>query len=104
MSSDQSTVLLEHHLKALKLPTMRSEYTKVAAHCAKQNIDHTGFLSQLAELELIERERRAAERRLKAARFPAQKTLDGFDFAAQASINAWLPGGSSITAYSGSAG
>jgi DNA replication protein DnaC len=36
---------------------------------------------------LIERERRAAERRLKTARFPAHKTLDAFDFAARPSIN-----------------
>lgn len=87
MSSSQSTVLLEHHLKALKLPTMLREYDKVAATCAKRNVDHPGFLTQLTELELIERERRAAERRLKAARFPAHKTLDTFDFAAQSSIN-----------------
>jgi len=86
----KSTVLLEHHLKALKLPTMLREYAKVAAACAQQNISHAGFLAQLTELELIDRERRAAERRLKAARFPAHKTLDGFDFTAQPSINKTL--------------
>ena len=42
---------------------------------------------RLCELELIERERRAAERRLKAARFPQTKTLDEFDFGQQPSIN-----------------
>ena len=88
----RSTVLLEHHLKTLKLPTMLREYAKVAATCAKQNVAHAGFLTQLTELELIERERRAAERRLKAARFPAHKTLDGFDFTAQPSINKTLVG------------
>lgn len=90
MSAEQSTVLLEHHLKALKLPTMLREYAKIAATCSKQNVGHGGFLAQLTELELIERERRAAERRLKAARFPAHKTLDGFDFTAQPSINKTL--------------
>ena len=90
MSSDQSTVLLEHHLKVLKLPTMLREYDKIAVRCAKQNIGHHAYLAQLTELELIERERRAAERRLKAARFPAPKTLDRFDFAAQPSINKTL--------------
>lgn len=88
----KSTVLLEHHLKTLKLPTMLREYAKVAATCSKQNIAHAGFLTQLTELELIERERRASERRLKAARFPAHKTLDGFDFTAQPSINKVLVG------------
>ena len=83
----KSTVLLKHHLKALKMPTMHSECEKVATRCAAENVDHLGFLLQLSELELLDRERRAAERRLKAARFPSPKTLEGFAFAAQPSIN-----------------
>jgi hypothetical protein len=63
----QSTVLLKHHLKALKLPAILAECEKVAARCAQENVDHLGFLLQLCELELRERERRAAARRLKAA-------------------------------------
>lgn len=87
MSKNQSTVLLKHHLKALKLPTMHSECEKIAARCAKENIDHLGFLLQLCEQELLDRERRAADRRLKAARFPTHKTLENFEFTAQPSIN-----------------
>ena len=83
----RSTILLKHHLKALKLPTMTGECEKVAARCAKENVDHLGFLLQLAELELLERERRAAARRLKAAKFPTPKALDTFDFAAAPSVN-----------------
>ena len=83
----KSTVLLKHHLKALKLPTMHAECEKVAARCARENIDHWGFLLQLCELELIEREKRSAARRLKDAKFPSIKTLENFDFQAQPSIN-----------------
>jgi DNA replication protein DnaC len=83
----KSTVLLKHHLKALRLPTILDECEKVAGRCAAENDDHLSFLLQLCELELIERERKAAERRLKAARFPAAKTLDGFDFTARPSLN-----------------
>jgi DNA replication protein DnaC len=83
----RSTVLLKHHLKALKLPTMTAECEKVAARCARENVDHLGFLLQLAELELLEREHRAAARRLKAARFPTPKELGSFDFAAAPSVN-----------------
>jgi len=36
----------------------------------------------LVELELIERERRVVERRIRQARFPAVKSLDTFDFTA----------------------
>ena len=83
----KSTVLLKHHLKALKLPTMLAEAEKIAHRCAADNADHRAFLLQLVELELIERERKAAERRLKAARFPATKMLDEFDFASRPSVN-----------------
>ena len=86
----KSGVLLEHHLKSLKLPTMLREYSKVASRCATENMDHLAFLLQLCEFELIDRERRAADRRLKAAKFPMHKTLDTFDFTAQPSINRLL--------------
>jgi DNA replication protein DnaC len=83
----KSTVLLKHHLKALKLPSIHSDCEKVAARCAKENVDHLGFLLQLCEQELLDREKRASERRLKAAKFPNYKTLEDFDFKAQPSIN-----------------
>lgn len=83
----KSTVLVKHHLKTLKLPTMHAECEKTAARAAQDNLDHLAYLLALCELELVERERRAAERRLKAARFPATKTLDEFHFDAQPSIN-----------------
>ena len=83
----KSLVLLRHHLKALRLPTIGAECEKVARQCANDNADHLNYLLQLAELELLERERRAAERRLKAARFPTLKSLDTFDYAARPSVN-----------------
>jgi DNA replication protein DnaC len=83
----KSTVLLKHHLKQLKLPTMHTECEKIAHRSAADNADHLAFLLQLCELELIERERRAAERRLKAARFPTHKLLDEFDFQERPSVN-----------------
>ena len=51
---------------------------------------NTGYLLRLAELELIERERRMVERRIKEARFPAVKSLDSFDFLALPSLNKTL--------------
>ncbi len=83
----KSVVLLHHHLKALRLPTIGSECEKVAARCAADNHDHLTYLLEVTELELLERERKAAERRLKAARFPVSKSLDSFDFAARPSVN-----------------
>jgi DNA replication protein DnaC len=73
-------ILLAHHLKTLKLPTFLREHEKVARQCAAEGLDHVQFLSRLVELELIDRERRMVERRIKAAKFPATKSLDSFDF------------------------
>ena len=53
-------------------------------------MDHTAYLLRLAELELLERERRTVERRIREARFPAVKSLDSFDFAAIPSLNKML--------------
>ena len=87
MSSKKPTVLLDHYLKQLKLPTMLHEYASLAATCSKERVNYPTYLGRLAERELIEREQRAAQRRIKAARFPVVKTLDSFDFKAQPSIN-----------------
>ena len=85
-----STLLLRHHLKVLKLPTMLRDYAAVAAACGQERIDYAGFLLRLSERELLERERRATERRLKEAAFPVVKTIDTFDFAARPSLNETL--------------
>jgi DNA replication protein DnaC len=84
---DTPQVLLAHHLKALKLPSFLREHEKLARQCAAEGADHLRYLLRLAELELIERERRMVERRIRAARFPTVKSLDSFDFAAIPSLN-----------------
>jgi DNA replication protein DnaC len=84
---DTPQLLLEHHLKALRLPTFQREYDKVARQCAAEGVDHPRYLLRLAELELLDRERRATERRIRQARFPVSKSLDTFDFLAIPSLN-----------------
>ena len=85
--SNKSTVLLEHHLKEFKLPTFLKEYDKVASRCAADGVDHPDYLLRLSELELIDRNHRMVDRRIKAARFPTVKSLDTFDFLAIPSLN-----------------
>ncbi len=87
MSSKTPSVLLEHHLKTLKMPTILREYKTVAAACAKDNVDFETFLLRLLERELIEREQRAAQCRIKSAGFPIIKTIESFHFKAQPTIN-----------------
>ena len=82
--TDTPQVLLAHHLKTLKLPIpARVRQDRPAV----QGVDHVRYLLRLAELELIDRERRMVERRIKAARFPVVKSLDSFDFKVIPSLN-----------------
>ena len=49
------TLLLEAHLKALRLPTFLREYDTVARHCAHEGLDCPRSLCHLCELELLDR-------------------------------------------------
>ena len=89
-TSGTPQVLLARHLKQLKLPTVLREYDKVARECARDGVDHPRYLLRLIELELIDRERRVVERRIRQARFPAPKSLDTFDFTTIPSLNKML--------------
>ena len=62
--SDTPQVLLTHYLKTLRLPTFLREYDKLARLCAGEEVDYPRYLLRLAELEMIERERRTVERRI----------------------------------------
>ena len=63
-------VLLEHHLKTLRLPTFLREYDKVAQQSAAEGVDFPRYLLRLTELELLDR-----ERRIRQAKFEVVKSL-----------------------------
>ena len=70
MSNERkSTVLLEHYLKQLKLPTMLKEYSLLAKSCSQEKCDYPTYLLRLCEKEIADRQRRAMDRRIKAAKF-----------------------------------
>ena len=83
----KSTVLLEHHLKQLKLPTMLKAYPLLAKSCSQEKCDYPTYLLRLCEKEVVDRQRRAMDRRIQAAKFGLLKTIDSFDFASQKSVN-----------------
>ena len=93
-------LLLQHHLKKLRLPTVLRDYEKLARQCAAENVDHVRYLARLIALELIDREARMIDRRInlsryasiplpvsEAAKFPAIKSLETFDFDAIPTLN-----------------
>ena len=79
---DTPRVLLEHYLKQLRLPTVLREFPKLAEQCAKEGATFEQFLLRLVEQEMLDRERRATERRIKTAKFPVCKSLETYDFLA----------------------
>ena len=62
---DESTVLLECHMKKWRLLTMLKGYASVAAVGQKDRTDLPTYLLRLVERELLAREKQAAQRRVK---------------------------------------
>ncbi len=69
---------------------MLREYASMATICQEDRSDFPTYLLRLLERELLDREKRAAERRVKDANFPVLNTIDTFDFKVQPSINEQL--------------
>ena len=88
--TDTPQVLLAHHLKTLKLPTFLREYDKAGPPMRHRGRRPCAVSCPSDRVELIDRERRMVERRIRQARFPAVKSLDSFDFKAIASLNKML--------------
>lgn len=85
--SEKPQLLLAHYLKTLKLPTFYREHGKVAKQCSVEGVDYEGYLLRLSEQELIDRQLRMVERKIKQAKFPTIKRLDSFDFKVIPSLN-----------------
>ncbi len=84
---NKPAVLIEYYLKKLKLPTILREHASMAVVCRNDGSDYQTYLMRLAERELLDREKRAAERRVREANFPVIKTMDTYNFKAQPSVN-----------------
>lgn len=82
--TDQTTVvdklLLEGYLKKLYLSTFLQHHEAYAAEAAQSQQSYARFLLALAEQEVLEREARRRQRRLKEAKIPLVKDLTSFDF------------------------
>jgi len=83
----KSNVLLDAYCKELRLPTVLREYRETARWCAAQNLEYCRFLQDVLELEVHNRHARAIARRIREAKFPCEKELSTFDFAAIPQVN-----------------
>lgn len=83
----ETNLLLESHLKTLRLATFREQYRQVAEDAAGNNLGYDQYLLALAEQEVAQRHINSQRQRIKAARFPVPKDLADFDFNAIPKLN-----------------
>lgn len=83
----ETDLLLESHLKSLRLPTFVQNYRRFADEAARNNQSYDRFLLALAEQEVAQRLLNTQHQRIKAARFPLLKELADFDFSAIPQLN-----------------
>jgi DNA replication protein DnaC len=83
----EANLLLESHLKTLRLATFREQYRQVAEDAAGNNLGYDQYLLALAQQEVDQRHINSQRQRIKAARFPVLKELADFDFSAIPQLN-----------------
>jgi len=80
------TAELTHLFRALKAPAAARAVPKLAERAREEEWSHERFLEAVLSTEVSSRESHGGENRIKAARFPARKTLEEFDFTFQRSV------------------
>lgn len=83
----QHDLLLETYLKRLRMPAIRTQYKSLAREAAEVRHSYEEYLFALVEQEILNRDQKMQQLRIKRAAFPYLRTLDGFDFTAVPSLN-----------------
>src|ERR1700749_3422999 len=66
--------------RALKAPTMRDSVDRLLEPAVAESWSHLEFLVACLQREVSARESHGGEGRIRAARFPARKSIEEFDF------------------------
>jgi DNA replication protein DnaC len=77
---------LAHLFRALKAPAAARALPAIADRAREEGWSYERFAEVLLGIEVAARDSHGGEGRIKAARFPARKTLEEFDFAFQRSV------------------
>jgi DNA replication protein DnaC len=81
-----STSELAHLFRTLKAPAAARALPALADRAREESWSYERFLEVLLSTEASARDSHGGENRIKAARFPARKTLEEFDFTFQRSV------------------
>ncbi len=84
--SATKTSELAHLFRALKAPAAARAMPKLAERAREESWSFERFAEALLSSEVGARESHGGEARIKAARFPARKPLEEFDFTFQRSV------------------
>ena len=84
--STSTAAELAYLSRALKAPRVREVATRLAERARDEGWDHETYLAAVLAEEVSARDSHGGEARVKAARFPAVKTIDDFDFKVQPSV------------------
>lgn len=74
------TAELAYLTRALKAPTLRESVPRLAQRAREASWSYEEFLTACLQREVSARESHGGEGRIRAARFPARKSLEEFDF------------------------
>src|SRR5438552_3150106 len=77
---------LAYLCRALKAPSLAAAIDRLAERARGDGWTHEEFLAACLEREVAARQDHGGEGRIRAARFPARKTLEDFDFSFQRSL------------------
>jgi DNA replication protein DnaC len=72
--------LLTEYLKRLRLPTLARNFERLAEEAISNKASYQDYLCCLLEQEVLARDESTRKERISHAKFPAEKTLDTFEF------------------------
>ena len=81
------TQIIEHNLEYLKLAHLKDNYNEIIADAATKQVAHLDFFCSLVAAEVEAKKQRAADRRIKQAKFPVLKILEDFRWSHPKKIN-----------------
>lgn len=87
LTAQASDAAIDTACRMLRLPTMRAQAADTIARAEREGLSYAGFLAELLLAECEDRDRRRAERRIRAAHFPREKSLREFDYTANPNVD-----------------
>ncbi len=80
-------IVLKDNLKKLGLSKINDIFMKESVKATKDSLSHIDYLAKLVKEELESKTERSINYKLRNGKFPFIKTIDGFDFSFQPSVN-----------------